>query len=77
MSNKTYKLTCGHCTEEFTGKSSKARFCSSKCRTAAHRHQKNTESDGNELVDMVVKHWNRDKLIALLIEYGYGDESSK
>jgi hypothetical protein len=37
MSNKTYELICQHCGQEFTAKSTKAKYHSTACRTAAHR----------------------------------------
>lgn len=40
MSYQTYEMICTQCGQEFTAKSTKAKYHSSACRTAAHRIRK-------------------------------------
>lgn len=57
MSNKTYELICQHCGQEFTAKSTKAKYHSAACRTAAHRLKEikvSAASKGDKL-DMLMK----------------------
>jgi hypothetical protein len=42
----TYEILCEHCGTEFEARSTKRKYCSSKCRTAAHRYQNKPESNG-------------------------------
>ena len=40
-----YTVTCYHCDEQFEAKRYDATFCSSRCRTAHHRHLKQLDKD--------------------------------
>lgn len=45
----TYEILCEHCGTEFEARSTKRKYCSSKCRTAAHRGI----SKGDKLVKLM------------------------
>jgi len=53
----TYEILCEHCGQEFTAKSMKRQYCSTKCRTAAHRHKNRTpKQEAYSIIARIVHH---------------------
>lgn len=44
----TYEILCEHCGTEFEARSTKRKYCSGNCRTAAHRYQKIQASESSK-----------------------------
>ena len=65
MSSKAYELMCKHCNQEYTAKSAKSKYCSTKCRTAASRGL----SKGDKLVVLM----NESKKISNQIDVALKD----